>query len=182
MILQLLAKARLLRSVRLRIFLTSRPEIPVRYGLSQIPDTEHKDFVLHSISWSIVNHDISIFLEHELRLIGQDDEQEPGWPGAERVRRLVKSASGLFIWAATACRFIREGQSTEERLCLLLEGGDVPTTPEEHLNGIYATVLRSSVQPSSMEQERRRFYGVLRQILGSIIVLSSPLSVKSLWA
>jgi hypothetical protein len=31
-----------------------------------------------------------------------------------------------------------------------------------------------------MEEERRRFYGMLRQILGSIVVLSSPLLVKSL--
>jgi hypothetical protein len=121
-----------------------------------------------------------MFLEHELRAIGQDDEQEPGWPGAERVRRLVNAASGLFIWAATACRFIREGQSTEERLCLLLKGSDAPATPEGHLDGIYTTVLRNSVQPSSMEEERRMFYGMLRQILGSIVVLSSPLLVKSL--
>lgn len=142
-LLQLLAEARSLRNIRLRIFLTSRPEIPIRHGFVRIPEVEHKDFVLHSISPAIVDHDISIFLEHELRIIGQDDEQESGWPGAERVRRLVNTASGLFIWAATACLFIREGQSTEERLCLLLEGGDGPATPEEHLNGIYTTVLRN---------------------------------------
>jgi hypothetical protein len=141
---------------------------------------ERQDFVLHSISPKIVDHDISIFFEYNLGLIGQDDEQAPGWPGIERIRRLVDTASGLFIWAATACRFIREGHFTEERLCLLLEGGDAPTTPEEHLNGIYTTVLRNSVQPSSMEPERQRFCSILRKVLGGIVVLSSPLSVKSL--
>jgi len=39
-ILQLLAEARLLQKVRLRVFLTSRPEIPVRHGFTQIPDAE----------------------------------------------------------------------------------------------------------------------------------------------
>jgi hypothetical protein len=82
----------------------------------------------------------------------------------------------LFIWAATACRFIREGQSTEERLCLLLERGDALKS----LDGIYTTVLRNSIQPSSTEQERQRFYSILKQILGSIVVLSAPLSIKSL--
>jgi hypothetical protein len=40
-ILHLLAEARLLVRVRLRVVLTSRPEIPIRFGFSQILDTEH---------------------------------------------------------------------------------------------------------------------------------------------
>jgi hypothetical protein len=179
-ILQLLAQARLLQNVRLRVFLTSRPEVPVRHGFTQIPDVERQDFVLQSISPSIVDHDISVFLEHKLTVIGQYDEQEAGWPGTERIQHLVSIASGLFIWAATACRFICEGQSTEERLCLLLEGSNAPATPEEHLNGIYTTVLQNSLQPGSMEQERQRFCMMPRQILGTIVVLSAPLSLKSL--
>jgi hypothetical protein len=62
-----------------------------------IPDAARQDFVLHSISPSIVNHDILMFLEHELRVIGQNNEQEPGWPGADRIQRLVNTASGWFI-------------------------------------------------------------------------------------
>lgn len=180
MIVQLLAEAQSLQKVRLRVFLTSRPEISLRRELGQIPESEHQVFVLHHISASIVDHDIFIFLEHELKNIGQDDEQEPDWPGIERIWCLVKSASGLFIWAATACRFISSGQSTEERLCLLLQGGNATATPEEHLDRIYTTVLRNSVQQSSMNHERRGFYRILRHILGSIVVLSSPISVESL--
>jgi hypothetical protein len=71
-ILQLLATARSLKSIRLRVFLTSRPEVPIRHGFCQIPQAEHQDFVLHDISRAIVEHDISIFLEHELRLIAQE--------------------------------------------------------------------------------------------------------------
>jgi hypothetical protein len=179
-LLELLAEARSLQNVRLRVLLTSRPEIPVRHGITQIPDAERQGFVLHSISPAIVDHDIALFLEYNLGLIGQDDEQEPGWPGSEAIRRLVDTASGLFIWAATACRFIREGLSTEERLQLLLEGREGPATPDEYLNGIYTTVLQNSIQPRTMEQERHRFYSMLRQILGSVVVLFSLLSVKSL--
>jgi hypothetical protein len=35
MIVQLLAEARSLRSVRLRVFMTSRPEIPIRHGFDK---------------------------------------------------------------------------------------------------------------------------------------------------
>jgi archaellum biogenesis ATPase FlaH len=38
MILQLLTEARTLKTVRLRVFLTSRPEIPIRHGFCRIPE------------------------------------------------------------------------------------------------------------------------------------------------
>ena len=97
MIVQLLAEARSLQRVRLRIFLTSRPEIPIRYGLSQIPDTEHQDFVLYRISPAIVDHDISLFLEYNLGLIGQELCLYDRWPGKETVGHMVRNASRLFI-------------------------------------------------------------------------------------
>ena len=181
-ILQLLAKAGSLKTIRLRVFLTSRPEVPIRYGFYQMSETEHRDFVLHNVSLSTVDHDISIFLEYNLRIIGEENSQDVGWPGAEVVKSLVQSASGLFIWAATACRFIREGLFADERLRTLL-GGDAPataTTPEEHLNEIYLTVLRNSVQPGFSQQDKMKFYSILRDILGSLVAVFSPLSVDSL--
>ncbi|PQE27705.1 WD40 YVTN repeat-like-containing protein [Rutstroemia sp. NJR-2017a WRK4] len=179
MILQLLAMARELKTIQLRVFLTSRPEIPIRYGFNQIPSTERQGFVLHSIPLEIVDRDIFFFLKHNLELIGHYNEHEPGWPGSEAIQRLVNAASGLFIWAATACRFIRGG-FIEERLRLLLEGNDTSASPEEHLNSIYIAILRNSIQPSYMEQERQKLYSMLRYVLGSIVVLSSLLSIKSL--
>ena len=99
------------------MFLTSRPEIPIRCGFSQIPEADRYDFVLHSISTEIVDHDIAIFLDHELKIIAQELAMDPGWPGEEAIEHLVKNASDLFIWCATACRFIREGGLfAEERL------------------------------------------------------------------
>ncbi|KAF1807925.1 hypothetical protein P152DRAFT_425833, partial [Eremomyces bilateralis CBS 781.70] len=92
--------------VRLRVFLTSRPEIPIRHGFYQISDTERRDFVLHNISPSIVDHDISIYLEYKLRLLTQERSFAADWPGREIIKSLVQNASGLFIWAATAHRFI----------------------------------------------------------------------------
>jgi hypothetical protein len=180
-ILQLLAEARLLKTVRLRVFLTSRPGVPIRHSFYQLSETEHRDFVLHSISPPIVDHDITIFLEYNLRLIGEEDSQDAGWPGAEVIKTLVQSASGLFIWAATACRFIREGLFADERLLTLLKGGaSAATTPEEHLNGIYITVLQNSIQAHFGPQDKERFCSMLRDILGSVVALFSPLSVSSL--
>ena len=181
-ILQLLAEARSMQRVKLRVFLTSRPEIPIRYGFNQIPDTERQDFVLHNISPSIIDHDISIFLEYNLRLIKQERSLDTAWPGEEVIRYLVQIAGGLFIWAATAYRFIREGKRfAAKRLDTILQGsGSAVTAPEKHLDEIYTTVLEHSITPEYTDEEREELYCMLRHILGSIAVLFSQLSAYSL--
>ncbi|KAH8585299.1 quinon protein alcohol dehydrogenase-like superfamily [Bisporella sp. PMI_857] len=167
-----------MQKVQLRVFLTSRPEIPIRYGFNQIPDTEHQDFALHNISPSIVDHDISIFLEYNLRLIGQERSLDAC---EEVVKYLVQIAGGLFIWAATACRFIREGKRfAAKRLDTILEGSGSVTAPEKHLDEIYITVLKHSITLEYTDKEKEEFYYILRHILGSIAVLFSPLSAHSL--
>jgi hypothetical protein len=154
-IIHLLAEARSLKTVRLRVFLTSQPEIPIRYGFHQIPDVEHMDFVLHSISPSIVDHDISVFFEYNLKHIRQEQSLDACRPGEDIIRRLIKIAGGLFIWAATACRFIQDGPFADERVQTLLEGSMSIGAPEDHLNELYTTVLKKSIRPgySAKEQE-----------------------------
>jgi len=75
-------------------------------------------------------------IKYQLGLIGKEDVQEFGWPGAEVIQSLVRSASGLFIWAATACRSINEGFFPEDRLHMLADGSDrdIAASPEQHLN------------------------------------------------
>jgi hypothetical protein len=180
-IIQLLAEARSLKKVQLRVLVTSRPEVPIRYGFCQIPDAEHYNFVLHDIEAAIVDNDISIFLDHELRSIGQERTLEAGWPGEQALRRLVLNASGLFIWAATACRFIREGRRyAAKRLSMMLDGSTYASAPEHQLNKIYITVLKTSVRDEYLEAEKEDMYALLRQVLGTIVALYSPLSVNSL--
>jgi hypothetical protein len=147
-----------------------------------MPDTEHQDFILHSISSSIIDHDISLFLEYNLRLIGQERSLDVAWPGEEVIRYLVQIASGLFIWAATACRFIHEGKRfAAKRLDTILEGGgSTATAPGKHLDEIYTTVLEHSITPEYTAEEREESYYMLRRILGSTVVLFSSLSVYSL--
>jgi NACHT domain len=180
-IVQLLAKARLLRKFRLRVFLTSRPEIPIRYGFHQIGNSGYQDFILHNISPAVVDRDITIFLEYNFRTIREERTISADWPGEQAIRRLVQNAGGLFIWAATACRFIHEGrQYAAKRLSMILQETKSITAPQKKLNDIYITVLRNSVGNDYEEEEQEELYRTLRQILGSIVLLYSPLSAISL--
>lgn len=179
-ILRLLAEGRSLEQVRLRVLLTSRPVGPIRHGFRQI--TEHKDFVLHNISPPIVDKDIKLYLETELQAVGQKWAPRAGWPGAETIVQLVQSASGLFIWAATACRFIGEGkQFAAKRLATILNNdGNATNAPGKHLDQIYITVLQESVSASYTDEEKEEQCRLLRCVLGSVVVLLSTLSVRAL--
>jgi hypothetical protein len=185
-IVQLLAQVKSVEKVQLRLLLTSRPEIPIRHGFHQMSEQKHRDFVLHNISQSTVDHDIFIFLKHNLGLIGEKRFRNNDWPGEEKVNILVERASGLFIWAATAHRFIREGGKglvIKNRLSTILQISRSTaklTKMEEHLNSIYLTVLMDSIPAQLSDDEKEETLGMLRIILGSIVAMLSHLSAYSL--
>lgn len=181
-ILKLLAEAQSSR-VRLRIFLTSRPEIPIRHGICAIPQAQHQDFVLHNIQPSIVNHDISVFLKYNLGRIGQEWSLGADWPGEKVLRELVLYASALFIWAATACRFVREGKRrfARKRLATIINSSSsAVTAPEKHLDEIYLAVLKHSISSDYLDEEKEEAFDMLKSTLGGVVVLLSPLSASSL--
>ncbi|KAF2464685.1 WD40 repeat-like protein [Lindgomyces ingoldianus] len=186
-LLHLLAEDRFLDRAQLRIFLTSRPEVPIRYGLYPMPDPAHRDYghrdyVLHNISPPIIDQDIYTFLEDSLKRIGYECSLNVGWPGEGVIKSLVKMASGLLIWAATACRFIREGKkfATRRPSTILTSSRSAVTAPEKYLDQIYITVLKHSIFPDYTNEEKEEVYHMLREILGSTALLFSPLSACAL--
>jgi hypothetical protein len=181
-ILRLLAEARSIKTIRLRVFLTSRPEIPIRHSIHYIPQAEHQDFILHNVPLTIVNHDISLYLEYSMGIIRQEWSLGADWPGEVVLRQLVLYACGLFIWAATACRFIREGKRfARKRLDTILKGGSSGVTaPEKHLDEIYLTVLMHSISAEYSDEEKEEVYDMLKHTLGIMVVLLLPLSASSL--
>ena len=71
-ILHLLAQTQHLTTVRMRIFLTSRPDLPVRLGFRKLSADAYQDVVLQDIPQAIIEHDISAFLKDEFAKIRDD--------------------------------------------------------------------------------------------------------------
>jgi hypothetical protein len=182
MILQRLAEVQSLQGVQLRVLLTSRPEVPIQYGFTQVRREEHHDFVLHDIKPAVIEHDIAVFLRHQLGLVRQKYRLEASWPEEGAIARLVQNSGGLFIWAATACRFIEEdSQLAEARLCsLLYQRGSGTLPPERKLDEIYTTVLANSMRGEYDEVESQMLHEQFRQVVGPIVTMQDPLSVASL--
>ena len=182
LILRLISEAKSLATVRLRLFVTSRPETPIRFEFHAIPTATHQDFVLHTISQSTIENDISLFLRHELENIRRDNAFHEGWPDHGTVALLCQKARGLFIYASTACRFIRDMRwDPDERLPLILKDDYVGQSAMGELDEMYTRILKQSIGLRDLPiQEQARLSGEFRQIVGSIVILSDFLSVSAL--
>ena len=177
LILQLLSEAKSLRNIKLRFFLTSRPETPIRLGFDRIPEAAHQDFVLHNISPSVVLNDILVFLSHNLESIREEYKIHRGWPDEQSIKILAEGASGLFIYAATACRFIRSPKfPPEDRLLLLLKGSTARPSPTQKLDEIYTQVLTHSVVGACVDEEKWELAQQFRQVVGPAVVLFDALA------
>ncbi|KAL3485127.1 hypothetical protein BJX62DRAFT_243243 [Aspergillus germanicus] len=180
-IIQLLAQGQLASCGHLKVLITSRPTIPIEHELSRIPQESRCCLVLHHLPSEALHQDITMYLEHELLTIAEAMGLGRSWPGAEALKSLTDKASGLFIWCATVCRFIEEGGPfAQERLDKLLQDGSPNSGPQERLNDIYTSVLRTAVSTTYTESEQKTAHRFLRQILGAIVLLSSPLPLESL--
>jgi len=184
-IIHLLSQTRHLSSIQMRIFVTSRPELPIRLGFKKMSADVHQDLILQDIPREIINHDISVFLKDEFAKIRdeftetRDDNALPiDWPGDRNIQLLVKMVTPLFIFAATICRFVGDPRwDPEEQLTAVLK---YQTTGQaSKLDGTYLPVLDKLLVGLSDSQEER-----LRQefqlIVGSIVILAEPLSTISL--
>jgi len=112
---RLLSRAGTGQSVRLKVFLTSRPELPIRLGFKGMKGG-YQNLILHEIPQHVITHDITTFFNEELRRIRREynstvreERQLPEeWPSASDTKALVLMAIPLFIFAATVCRFIND--------------------------------------------------------------------------
>lgn len=188
LMIHLLSQAKTLSGISLRIFITSRPETPIRLGFAEVVRTEKnsvRGFILHNIEKSIIEHDIKIFLKIKLGKVcfghGSPDpnlQLPQGWPGDDNIELLCQMTRGLFIYAATACRFIADPLwDPDQRLAMILKHSYVGQSRSEALDGIYSTVLHQSVKPIAAE-DRRVFFSEFRHVVGSIVVLLETLSIR----
>ena len=175
-LLQLLPQVQKSKDLRLQIFLTSRPELPIRLGFQQMQ--EYQDLVLHELPISVIEGDIQLFLQDRIETIRKEYSLSPGWPGVDIMDILVSKSVPLFIFAATLCRFIGNGkQRPEKRLTALLQSRAV--APASHMEKIYQPVLEQLLNPHDIE-DSKEILREFRDIVGVIILLASPLRIYTL--
>jgi hypothetical protein len=184
-ILYLLAQVQHITSVRVRVLITSRPELPVRLGFKKISGTAYQDLILQEIPQRIIEHDIAAFLKCELEKIRDDHNSlHPGrplssvWPSEKNIQALVKMAVPLFIFAATVCRFVEDSRwDPEEQLQSILSYQTASQVSK--LDRTYLPILDRLLHGLS-ESQSESLTEEFRIVVGSIALLANPLSAVSL--
>ncbi|KAG9101678.1 hypothetical protein FRC07_010286, partial [Ceratobasidium sp. 392] len=148
----------------LRVIVTSRPDLDIQEFFKS---READWFTEYDLAKHDASNDIRVYVRNQL----SDMTLEADWPG-DASDQIADRASGLFIWARTACRFIEGGLDRLERLQLVLAGSQLAD-----IDSLYATAIMNSM-PDAAKDNRDR----VLQCLGAVVVtaIRSPLSTTSL--
>ncbi|KAL8364818.1 hypothetical protein RB595_003883 [Gaeumannomyces hyphopodioides] len=185
-LIHLLSKAQEATSFRLRFFVTSRPELPIRLGFRDISG-DYQDLNLHEIPEVDIAKDISTFLRLELGKIREKFNKtvvgstiSTDWPSSTNLQSLVNMAVPLFIFASTACRFIGDDRlgDPENQLDKLLKyrkkGG------RSQLHQTYLPILDQLLKDADTKGDEAAILEWFRELIGAIVLLADPLSTTSL--
>jgi hypothetical protein len=185
-ILHLLSKFQNLGSIRVRNFLTSRPELPIRLGFKKISAGVHQDVILQDIAKDTIKYDIASFLNAEFGRIRDDyNNLHPeelylpqDWPGEENIEALSGMAVPLFIFGATVSRFVGDPLwNRKKRLADVLKYQ--LNSQASKLDKTYLPILESLLADLS-DPEKEDLAREFQEIVGSLIILAEPLGTSPL--
>ena len=177
LILQLLSRLKDINQVSARVFVTSRPDLPIRLGFSEMSSTEYQDVILHEVRKETIGRDIFVFFKCEFEKIRKQRGLPLHWPGEETICVLVEMAVPLFIFAATVCRFIGDKRSNPRRNLKEIinrKGGR-----GSQLDLTYLPIV-NQLFPSHNKEHNDEAVEDFQRVVGTIILLANPLSIGSL--
>ncbi|KAJ4254537.1 hypothetical protein NW762_010136 [Fusarium torreyae] len=185
-LIDLLTRTRDVLDPRIRVLITSRPELPIRLGFNAIPG-HYQDFVLHDIPESIITRDILVFLEEKLgdirrtynASVDEGRKLADDWPGMASTELLAQRATPLFIFAATVCRFISQRNCANPQKQLQKVLSYETKSQESKMDATYLPPLEQQLEELS-KREQEEVVNEFQQIVGTLVLLESPLSVSAL--
>ncbi|CUA70044.1 Notchless protein homolog 1 [Xenopus laevis] [Rhizoctonia solani] len=166
----------------LDILLSKATDLPVRFLVSSRPESEIYDrmteiqaesrLVLHELDKGEVQVDIEMYLRAELARMN---------PMEEQIAALVEKAGMLFIYAATAVRYIGYDNfqcDPDDRLNAILAGSESQEDGEnEEIDRLYTAVLQAALGNQRLRKVER---DNMRQVLHTVICARDPLTVSGL--
>ena len=164
---------------KLRILVSSRPESHILSVFSKARN--HEKIVLHDIEKTVVNADIERFVRHGLQVIF--DGYGLQLPSDADIMRLVDRSGSLFIFAATALRYIGDNIARNPKVRLQVILGDnegYKSKPSSAVDKLYWTILDKVVPADhdALEEIAARF----QRVVGTIATLRDLLPLSALKA
>ncbi|KAF7979251.1 hypothetical protein HWV62_42918 [Athelia sp. TMB] len=151
-----------------RFLIVGRPEHDIR---------QHLDARSHIRSYRLridsdaTRDDILTMLRSQLSIIRSElmASGPKDWPGEARLRALASRASGLFVWASTAAKFL-QAQDPEHGIQIIL-APDGASDAQTALDNLYTKALQSVGRWSDAA-----FSSGFREVVGTLLVARNPMS------
>ncbi|KAF5985801.1 WD-repeat [Fusarium coicis] len=144
--------------------------------------------------------EIMFYLDYSLAKLTKKHAVPEGCITGSTIRELRNKADGLFIYAATACRFLDaedfdDDEARQERLDLILEStpdsdefGDKDSdiddweadSPQNKIDEIYRKVLSFPDRERMSPRIRQKTYNALCTLIGFLVVLFKPPTIPTL--
>ena len=163
----------------LKFFITSRPERQIQNIFRQEGASKYSKFILHEIEKDIVSADIAIYAREELAVIAKRRMAATpisGWPPENRLNTLVRLSGTLFIYAATACKYVGGGGSIVERLEDVTDiSPNSPYSETSALDDLYGRILSAAFQVANAREKDE-----MQKVLRAVVSVRTPLSINGL--
>ena len=173
-LIQLILKS--VSTIPLKVFIASRDEPLIRHAFTSLP-TLHTTFYLHEVDKDVVKGDIRIFLEMSLAEIKVDvyhGHPLDTWPPESEISSLLDRSGRLFIYAATAIRYIAQGDQLYKFRLTAMANQDIKSSTSD-IDNLYNHILDQACR-SKEESE----VIPMRQLVSMVVFLRNPLSIQAI--
>jgi WD40 repeat protein len=173
-----------LPSIEARILLTSRPEWPIRLAFRNLSTIYHQELALHEVPRASVDTDIEVFTRDRMKDIRRSHNLPYDWPSENDIKTLVSRAAGLFIFAATVCRYVDapRGSSPIRRLKQVCQAASPGSGSHyiREIDSIYSTVVSTCFAGDFDADELLSYKKVLQRMLTTIVIAFDELPTEAL--
>jgi hypothetical protein len=152
----------------LKFLVTSRPE---RHLEEILGESDHVRVLPLDVEDPTMKRDIIELFRVRLHEIAKSRKLSQDWPDGSDLVKLENRASGLFIWASTACNFI-DAVNPQKKLRQLLDEKQPATLNQ--VDNLYKVVLDGCPWDDA---DFSRSYPL---VMGTILAARSPLSVQAI--
>ena len=164
--------------IPLKFFVLSRPEDWIKNAFRHNPSSLQV-FALHEVPKSDVQRDIEVYLRSEFSDIAKScgySQHDSFWPPEEELTTLLTRSDGLFIYAATAIRYIgAPGVNSPLRLTTIVRPGRASVLQASTIDSLYSMIMDQAFDKLEYEECISR-----REVLASVVVLQAPLSMAGI--
>jgi hypothetical protein len=157
-----------------KFFVTCRPEPGILAKMQSRDNLSRSVLHLHDIERSLVQADIDTYLNHELAAILLPPSL---------ISQLAQQSGSLFIYAATAVRYIcPEGLSVDHHTRLTTMLGMTPSSGNKNhleIDTLYTAILTAALEDTRLEDQESEN---IRLVLRTVVCAREPMTISALAA